>query len=51
MIPCYEMENYVTKDVNFDSYFLNSYLSMNVNIILLFQYLIFINDLVIDFIV
>jgi hypothetical protein len=45
------MENYVTKDVNFDSYLFYSYLSMDINIIFLFQYLVFINDLVLDFIV
>jgi hypothetical protein len=45
------MKNYVIKDVNFDSYLFYYYLSMNVNILLLFQYLVFINDLVLDFIV
>jgi len=39
------------KDVNFDSYFLNSYLSIDVNIIMLFEYLIFLNDFILDFIV
>jgi hypothetical protein len=45
------MKNYMIKDVNFDSYFLNSYLSIDVNIIMLFEYLIFLNDFILDFIV
>jgi hypothetical protein len=46
------MTNYMTWDVKFDSYFFNSYLSMDVNILVfLYQYLVFVNVLVHDFVV